>query len=172
MLFIPFIICLLIYICIAFYGLKFQKLLFSFAFFYIGYYLSNLIFTPIIASDGLTLVISISIGLILGSYSVKLYKFSTFLLGFITTFLICQDIFTSPTLKFVFGIAFGLIMGYICIKFFKVTIILLTSIYGSMNIINVLLSYFVISDVLVKIVLTLILIFISSGYQMKTNKED
>lgn len=171
MLFIPFLICLIIYIIVGFYGLKLKNIVFSFLFFFLGYTVSNILFEAIIANPILLFVINFGIGLILGSFSVKLYNFSSFMICFLLVFLICLDIFNTSILQYGLGIILGLIVGYLGIKFAKVIIIFMTGIYGSINLVNLIFVYFTIKSALLQIIITIIITLFAINYQYKNNKE-
>ena len=153
----------------AFLGFKLQKLVLSLTFFMLGYYLSNILLGNIVDNNNLLVVINICIGLLLGSYTTKLYNFSAFMICFIITFLICLDIFDSNLLKYGLGLTLSTIIGYFGIKSSKIIIMIITSIYGSFNIISLIFNYFSYNNFLLYLIFSVILSLIAFNYQRKNN---
>ena len=153
-------------ICCLF-GLKFQKGIIAIIGFGIGCLLGNYIVEYFSIADGLSIVLRIGLGLVLGAFSFTLVEYLLAIIVGLELFVIIGDMFHSVWYGYIIGLIVGILGGVFTKAFYKLGVILATSLIGSH-----LISQAVQSSFNMPYLLLFGIIFIASVlFQVSTTKE-
>ena len=121
-----------------------------------------------VANAGVSAVIGIAAGLLLGGIAFFIYKAGVFVLCVFLVFFLCVGLIPIQWLAIVLGLALGIAVGVLAMKFMREVLIFTTAISGGMNAANALLPVFGLQNAAAALIVGLALAVLGIVVQWKT----
>ena len=122
----------------------------------------------LLVDQGVSAVIGIAAGLLLGGIAFFLYKAGVFVLCVFLVFFLCVGLIPIQWLAIVLGLALGIAVGVLAMKFMREVLIFTTAISGGMNAANALLPVFGLQNAAAALIVGLALAVLGIVVQWKT----
>lgn len=152
----------------CFLGYRLVKLWSALCGFAVGWVAAFAVSMHFLANAGVSAVIGIAAGLLLGGIAFFLYKAGVFVLCVFLVFFLCVGLIPIQWLAIVLGLALGLAVGVLAMKFMREVLIFTTAISGGMNAANALLPVFGLQNAAAALIVGLALAVLGIVVQWKT----
>ena len=152
----------------CFLGYRLVKLWSALCGFAVGWVAAFAVSMHFLANAGVSAVIGIAAGLLLGGIAFFLYKAGVFVLCVFLVFFLCVGLIPIQWLAIVLGLALGIAVGVLAMKFMREVLIFTTAISGGMNAANALLPVFGLQNAAAALIVGLALAVLGIVVQWKT----
>ncbi len=159
------VLALVIALALGFFGLKLNKIIIVVLAIILGYNLGNYLGEICFRSELVSIILSLSFGIIFAALSMGLYKIGVFFLCFTLTTAIIYTNVDIELIKTTLGPIIGIIVGFLAIKYTESLIIIITSISGSLLFTQTISQMFNLPNELIKLAIFIIMIIITLRYQ-------
>lgn len=165
------VLALVISLALGFFGQKLNKILIIILGIILGYNLGTYLGEICFRSELVSIILSLSFGIIFAALSMGLYKIGVFFLCFTLTAALIYTNVDIEIIKTVLGPVIGIIVGALAIKYTDSIIIIITSISGSLLFTQTISQMFNLPNELIKLAIFIIMIIITLRYQFDGEPE-